>query len=172
MVVSLKSAGITGVDGYIVEVETDILKSVPSFDIVGLADTAVKESKERVRSALMNNHIELPSARITVNLAPANMKKEGVIYDLPIALAIAARMNKVKSIEFYDSLFIGELSLSGDIRKVSGVLPCVLCAKEKGVKKVFVPFENAREAAVVEGIDIVDRIANVLKFTPASPCHR
>ncbi len=154
MVTSLKSGGLTGVDGYIVDVEVDFIKTLPSFEIVGLADTAVKESKERVRSALKNNYIEMPAVKFTVNLAPASLKKEGVMYDLPIALGIAARLGKISDSVFSDAMFIGELSLSGQIRKVSGVLPCVLCAKEKGLKKAFVPYENATEASVAEGIEI------------------
>ncbi len=175
MVTSLKSGGLVGVDGYIVDVEVDIIKSLPSFEIVGLADTAVKESKERVRSALKNNYIEMPAVKYTVNLAPASLKKEGVMYDLPIALGIAARLGKIKDSVLFDAIFIGELSLSGQIRKVSGVLPCVLCAKEKGIKRAFVPAENAAEAAVADGIEVFpcDSLAQVIGHfsgkTPITP---
>ena len=153
MVASLKSCAITGVDGHIVQVEVDTIKGMPAFDIVGLADTAVKESKERVRSALKNSGVKMPAMKYTVNLAPADMKKEGVFYDLPVALGIVSCLEILKC-DFSDSMFIGELSLSGEIRRVSGILPCAICAKENGIKRIFVPEENAKEASVVDGIEV------------------
>ena len=154
MVTSLKSCAIAGVDGKIVEVEVDTIKGMPSFDIVGLADTAVKESKERVRSALKNSGVKMPSMKYTVNLAPADMKKEGVFYDLPIALGIAVSLDVLSADALKDSMFIGELSLNGEIRRVSGILPCSICAKEHGIKRIFVPSENAKEASVVDGVEV------------------
>ena len=153
MVTSLKSCAIAGVDGHIVQVEVDTIKGMPAFDIVGLADTAVKESKERVRSALKNSGIKMPAMKYTVNLAPADMKKEGVFYDLPVALGIASCLEIFKY-DFSNSMFIGELSLSGEIRRVSGILPCAICAKENNIKRIFVPEENAKEASVVDGIEV------------------
>ncbi|MBO5098777.1 MAG: YifB family Mg chelatase-like AAA ATPase [Clostridia bacterium] len=154
MVATLKSCATVGVDGKIVEVEVDTIKGMPSFDIVGLADTAVKESKERVRSALKNSGIKMPSMKYTINLAPADMKKEGVFYDLPIALGIAVCLDVFKAEALKDSMFIGELSLNGDIRRVSGILPCSICAKENNIKRIFVPEDNAKEAAVVDGVEV------------------
>lgn len=166
MVTSLKSCAIAGVDGKIVEVEVDTIKGIPSFDIVGLADTAVKESKERVRSALKNSGVKMPSMKYTVNLAPADMKKEGVFYDLPIALGIAVSLGVLSADTLKDSMFVGELSLNGEIRRVSGILPCSICAKERGIKRVFVPADNAKEASVVDGIEVYSctDLAGIIRF--------
>ena len=154
MVTSLKSCAIAGIDGRVVEVEVDTIKGLPSFDIVGLADTAVKESKERVRSALKNSGVKMPSMKYTINLAPADMKKEGVFYDLPIALGIAVSLGVLSADAIKDSMFVGELSLNGEIRRISGILPCSICAKENGIKRIFVPAENGKEAAVVDSVEV------------------
>lgn len=166
MVTQLKSCGLTGVDGYIVDVEVDTIKGLPSFEIVGLADTAVKESKERVKLALKNSGIAMPSMKYTVNLAPADIKKEGVLYDLPIALGIAASLGVIKKETLQDSIFLGELSLSGEIRGVSGALPCTLCAKENNIKRVFLPSANGFEAAVVNDVEVyaLDTLNQLINF--------
>ncbi len=153
MVVKCISFGINGIDGYKVEVEASSRAGLPAFDLVGLPDAAVKESRDRVRSALSNCGYRLPSAHFIFNLAPADIKKEGPIYDLPITVNLMRLAGFIRA-DLHDCAFIGELSLSGELRGVNGVLPMVITARESGVKKIFVPFQNAREAAVVEGIDV------------------
>ena len=152
MISYAKSVGLTGLDGYIVEVEADISAGIPSLDIVGLPDAAVKESKERVRSAMKNTGLEFPIKRITINLAPANLKKEGPSYDLSITVAILSASGQIA--QHGDYAFIGELSLDGRIRTVNGVLPMVMAAVQNGIKKAIVPYDNAAEAAVVTDCEI------------------
>ncbi len=153
MFAKLNSVAVFGMETYLLQIETDISNGLPAFDIVGLPDTSVKESRDRVRSALKNCGFKFPPSRITVNLAPADLKKEGPIYDLPILLAILLATKQLTA-DVSDSAFIGEVSLDGNVRSVNGVLAMAICAKETGIKKFFVPKENAAEAAVVEGIDI------------------
>ena len=153
MVVKCKSLGLMGMDSFLIEVEADLSRSLPAFDIVGLPDTAVKESRDRVRSAIKNCGFEFPSSRVVINLAPADIKKEGPIYDLPILVAILKASKQILS-QTDDCAFVGELSLSGDVRRINGVLPMAIKAKEEGIKRLFVPFDNACEGAVVKGIDI------------------
>ena len=155
MVAKVLSGAVSGVDGYIVEVETDVTQGLPSFDIVGLPDSAVKESKERVRSAIKNMGQVFPVKRITVNLAPADTKKAGPLYDLPIALSILVCMCSIPQ-EACEGVFVaGELSLDGLIRPVNGVLPMVHAAFKNGVSHAVVPFENTEEAALVGGLSVV-----------------
>ncbi len=174
MVTECKSVGINGIDGYMVEVEASAQTGLPAFDIVGLPDAAVKESRDRVRSALRNCGLNLPSARITVNLAPADIKKEGPIYDLPILITILKQTGQLVA-DISDCAFIGELSLGGDVRKVNGVLPMVIKARESGVRRIFVPSKNALEGAVVDGIEvypvenIVQLVAALNKIKPIEP---
>ena len=149
-----KSTALCGIDGYIVDVETDISNGLPGFDIVGLPDASVKESKERIRAAIKNSGLVFPAKRITVNLAPADIKKEGAHFDLPIALGILAASNQLDVKFGQDAIFLGELSLNGDLRRVNGVLPMVISAYQKGIKTVFLPAENATEAAVVKGVEV------------------
>ncbi|MBQ7096887.1 MAG: YifB family Mg chelatase-like AAA ATPase [Clostridia bacterium] len=149
-----KSAALSGIDGYIVDVETDISNGMPGFDIVGLPDTAVKESKERIRAAIKNSGLVFPAKRITVNLAPADMKKEGAHFDLPITLGILASSEQLDVRKTHDAIFMGELSLNGDLRAVNGVLPMVISAYQRGIRRVFLPRENAKEAAVVAGMEV------------------
>ncbi len=153
MVVTCTSFGINGIDGYKVIVEASARTGLPAFDLVGLPDAAVKESRDRVKSALTNCGYRLPSAHFIFNLAPADIKKEGPIYDLPITVNLMRLSGYIRA-DLSDSAFIGELSLSGDLRGINGVLPMVITARECGVKKIYVPYQNAREAAVVEGIDV------------------
>ncbi|MDD5602557.1 MAG: YifB family Mg chelatase-like AAA ATPase [Eubacteriales bacterium] len=148
------SCGLHGIDGYIVEVESYISGGLPDFDIVGLADAAVRESKERVRAAIKNSGFEFARRRITVNLAPANMRKEGSIYDLSIALAILAATGQVSLPATAGMVFLGELSLDGGIRKIDGALSMALCAKSTGQRGILLPAQNSGEAAVVKGIDV------------------
>ena len=154
MISVLNSTALCGLDGYIVDVETDISNGMPGFDIVGLPDAAVKESKERIRAAIKNSGLVLPAKRITVNLAPADIKKEGAHFDLPIALGILGASEQLDADKCGNSIFLGELSLNGDLRRVSGVLPMVISAYQKGIKTVFLPADNAKEAAVVAGMEV------------------
>ncbi len=154
MISEVKSTALNGIDGYIVDVEVDIANGLPGFDIVGLPDAAVKESKERIRAAVKNSGMTMPAKRITVNLAPADIKKEGAHFDLPIALGILAASEQMKKDCFCDAVFFGELSLNGELRRVSGVLPMVISAYQSGIKKVFVPKDNVKEAAVISGIEV------------------
>lgn len=149
----IRSIGIFGMDTYMIEVEADVSTGLPSFDIVGLPDAAVKESRDRVRSAIKNCEFKFPLGRITVNLAPANRKKEGSVYDLPVLLAILKAYGQLKA-EFSDSVVIGEVALDGKIRSANGVLAITITAKENGIKNIFVPKENAEEAAVIDGINV------------------
>lgn len=149
------SASFYGMGGSQVKVEVDISSGLPCFSIVGLPDTAIQESKERVRSALVNSEFEFPLKRVVVNLAPADIKKEGPSFDLPIALAILKASAQLKPVFGDEYIVVGELSLTGELRPVAGVLPLALLAKEKKLKGVVLPFFNAKEAAVVEGIEVV-----------------
>lgn len=150
----IKSLGLFGLDAYVIGVEADISQGLPSFDIVGLPDAAVKESRERVRSSLKNCEYDFPVSRITINLSPADIKKEGPIYDLPILIALLCATRQLDG-NFSKTAFAGELSLSGDIRPVTGILPMALKAKEEGFETFFIPFDNKAEGSVVEGINIV-----------------
>lgn len=147
------SIGLFGLEAYDVKVETDLSKGIPSFSIVGLPDIAVKESKDRIRAALKNTGFEFPLCRITINLAPADIRKEGALYDLPMLISIMMASGILEG-DYNDSAFIGELSLSGEVRGVNGVLPMAIKAKECGYKNFYVPAVNAQEGAVVEGINI------------------
>ena len=142
MLSKVLSGAVSGINGYAVNVEVDISNGFPCFEIVGLPGSAVKESKERVRTAIKNSGIELPAKRITVNLAPADTKKEGPAFDLPIALGVLSCLEKINKSVIQDSLIIGELSLDGSIRPVRGVLPIVYGAFKNGIKKCIVPPET------------------------------
>ena len=164
MVVSCKSFGLFGIDSFSVTIEADISPGFPAFDIVGLPDTAVKESRERVRSAMINCGFSFTDQRITVNLAPADIKKEGPLYDLPILISILMSTRQL-SVSLDDSAFIGELSLGGEIRRVNGVLPMTIKAKDEGIKHLYVPAENATEGAVIQGVNVypVKNVAQLLR---------
>lgn len=159
MLSKIHSFGLQGVDGFVVEVEVDINAGLPRFDVVGLADTAIKESKERVRSAVRNSGYNYPTKRITVNLAPADIKKEGPLYDLPIAVGVLCSsaendMSKdiIKNAKNY--VMLGELSLNGEVKAVRGVLPVLISARNFGYKDFIVPSANALEASFIEGINV------------------
>jgi len=149
------SCGLYGIDGYIVEIETDISSGIPAFDIVGLGDAAIREARERVRSAVKNSGYEFPLRRITMNMAPANMKKEGSSFDLAIALGILASTGIIDDSGLRKAMFVGELSLDGEIKPVKGVLPMAVCALQNGMKYMFLPEANAREASVVKELQII-----------------
>ncbi len=154
MLAKVISGAIVGLDGVIVEVEVDILSGLPKVIIVGLPDTAVEESSERVRSAVQNSGGTFPMKRIVVNLAPADLKKVGPAYDLPIAVGILLSSEQVEA-DVSKTMFIGELSLDGTLRHTNGVLPLVALAKEQGIPNVIVPEADAKEAALVDGINII-----------------
>lgn len=149
------SSALHGIDGNIIKVEIDISEGLPTFDIVGLPDSSVKEAKERVRTAIKNSNFNFPIKKITVNLAPANIRKEGSSFDLPIAIGILICIGVIKLEILKDTMIIGELSLDGSVRGVSGVLPMVYSAYNKGFKKCIIPYENALEGAIVNDIEII-----------------
>ncbi|MEG1757447.1 MAG: YifB family Mg chelatase-like AAA ATPase [Oscillospiraceae bacterium] len=153
MYARVASLGLYGLDGYGVTVEADTSNGLPSFEIVGLPDVSVSESRNRVRAAVKNSGYDFPVSRITVNLAPADKRKFGPLYDLPILLSVLVASNQLRC-KLEGSAFVGELALDGVLRPVNGVLPMVLAARRDGIRRVFVPAENAREAALVEGLDI------------------
>lgn len=154
MLAKVLSSAVIGIDAYIVDVEVDISQGLPSFSTVGLPEGAVRESKERVKTSIKNSGYHFPSDRITVNLAPADVKKEGTAFDLPMALGILAGMGLVSPKSYEDHLVLGELALDGLIRPIKGVLPMAVAARELGLTGIFLPADNAAEAAVVEGINI------------------
>jgi len=149
----VKGIGLFGIDSYMIEIEADVSNGLPAFDIVGLPDTAVKESRDRVRSAIKNCGYKFPVGKITVNLAPADRKKEGSIYDVAVLLAILQASGQIKC-DLSDSILIGEVALDGKVRSVNGILALTITAKENGIKNIFVPFENMNEAAVIDDINV------------------
>ncbi len=153
MLAKIKSAAVVGLEGAIVEVEVDISPGLPSFTIVGLPDKAVQEARERVRSAIRNSNYKFPNRRITVNLAPADLKKEGPAYDLPMAIGILTSSEQLNA-DIFHSIFLGELSLDGKLRHTHGVLPMVALARDKGLSTIFVPWDDAREASLIDNIHI------------------
>ncbi len=153
MVVKVKTATLIGIEGKIVIAEADFSGGLPSFDIVGLPDVAVKEAKERVKAAVRNSEFDFPAKKAVINLAPADLKKEGTQFDLPIAVAVLAGTGQLNC-KFDDYVFLGELGLSGEIRSVNGILSAVIGGKDEGMTKFIVPFENREEAALVEGVEI------------------
>ena len=154
MLQKVYTSGLNGVDGFEVTVECNCSNCLPRFDVVGLPDTAVKEAKERIKAALDNSGFEFPDAEITVNLAPADRKKQGSSFDLAIAVGLLGGFSLLKVGDISDCCFIGELSLSGEIRPVSGVLCMCLAARDAGRKRIFVPADNAAEASVTDGCDV------------------
>jgi magnesium chelatase family protein len=154
MISTIRTATVYGIDGIPVDVEVDISHGLPAFSIVGLPETSVKESKDRVRAAIKNAGFEFPSDRITVNLAPADVRKEGSSFDLPIAVGLLISMGAAKPESAADFLIAGEISLDGTLKGIRGVLPIVLQARKDGLGAVIVPMENGREASVVQGITV------------------
>jgi magnesium chelatase family protein len=153
MLAKVLSGALVGLEGELVEVEVDLLPGLPAFNVVGLPDAMVQEARERVRSAVRNSGCYFPTRRITVNLAPADIRKEGSSYDLPIAVGIAIASEQVVA-DVSESLFLGELSLDGQLRSTHGILPMVSLARERGLKQVFVPAPDAAEASLVDGLEI------------------
>jgi magnesium chelatase family protein len=174
MVSKIRSLGLGGISGYEVSVECYLSGGLPNFDIVGLPDIAVKEARERVRAAVKNCGVKFPVSRITVNLAPANTKKAGTVYDLPVMLGILAAAEYIDPPP-EDCAFFGELSLSGQLRPVTGALPMALAAERAGIAKLFVPADNAAEASYAAGVTVypvsdVTQLLNHLDGTePVTP---
>ena len=154
MLAKTKTCAVVGMDGHVVEVEVDISPGLPAFHIVGLPDLAVQESRERVRAAIRNSGAEFPMRRITVSLAPADLKKSGPSYDLPIAVGILISSGQLPD-EMRGSLLLGELALDGALRSTRGILPMVAIGRSEGYSNVFVPHMNAQEAALVDGITVI-----------------
>ena len=155
MLSKIYSAGVIGIEGFLVTVECSAWDRMPKFDLVGLPDTAVKEAKGRVRSACENSGFNFPPLEMMINLAPANIKKEGSAFDLAITVALLQCDGAVPhSLDLSDKCFLGELSLSGELRAVGGILPMTVCARDAGLREIYVPEENAGEAAVVDGIAV------------------
>jgi len=177
MIAKIASFALYGLKGIPVSVEVDVTNGLPGFEIVGLADTAVKEAKERVRSALKNSGRLLPTKRITANFAPADIKKEGSAFDLPLAIGVLKATAQLTA-DFDDVVFLGELSLNGELRKINGVLPIVISAAENGYKKFIVPIENAKEASYVGGTkvygaknlkEIIDHLSGLTPIKETEP---
>lgn len=154
MLSKIKCFGLNGIDGFLVSTEVDISIGLPGFDIVGLGDTAIKESKERVKSAIRNSGFSYPINKITVNLAPADTKKEGPLFDLSIAVGILSASNQIPIDRTSDYIFLGELSLDGEIRHVNGVLPILIAARKAGHLKFIIPSSNMKEASFIDGIEV------------------
>lgn len=170
----VRSVGVFGIQSYMVGIEADVSMGKAKFDVVGLPDLAVNESRERVRSAMKNSGFDFPVIHITVNLAPADIRKEGPIYDLPILIALLSATGQLSK-QPSDIAFIGELSLGGEVRHINGVLPMVIEARNNGIRQIFIPYENAAEASVVDGIEIfavrtvkelIEHLENVNKLAP------
>ena len=158
MLSKIKSMSLEGLNGYLVEIQTDVSGGLPNFEVVGLPDVRIKEAKERVKTAIKNSGIEFPSRKIIVNLAPADIRKEGTFFDLSIAIGIliaVGEISKIKIENFESTIFLGELSLDGNVNRVNGVLPMCIEALELGIKRVILPKENAIEAAIIKGLEIV-----------------
>jgi len=171
MFTKIASGAVLGVDGYIVDVEVDLASGLPAFDIVGLPDSAVKESRERVRAAIRNMNYSFPVKRITINLAPADIRKSGPAFDLPIAVGILICTGNVAPHAVDGAFFAGELSLDGAVRPVNGILPMAIAAKANGYTKFFVPSENAQEAALVGDVQVfpIENLAAVVEHFAQTP---
>lgn len=155
MLSNIKTISLNGIEGNLVEVQTDITGGLPNFEIVGLPDTSVKESKERIKTAIKNSEIEFPSRKILINLAPASTRKEGTSYDLPIAIGILHALGEIINNTLENTMFIGELSLDGKINHINGVLPMCIEAMNLGIKRIILPKSNEREASVIAGLEII-----------------
>jgi magnesium chelatase family protein len=163
MLAKVFSCAVIGLEAAIVEVEVDTANGLPSFVVVGLPDAAVQESRERVQAAIRNAGFYFPMKRLTVNLAPAALRKEGPAYDLPIALGVLAAAGQILAESFEGALVMGELSLDGSVRHVRGVLPMTALARQHGYQRAFVPTDDAREAALIPGVDVIP-VANLLEL--------
>lgn len=166
MLSKVNSMALLGLDGYLIDVQVDVSNGMPCWEIVGLPDTSVKEAKERVKTAIKNSGYEMLSKRIVINLAPADTKKEGSIFDLPIAIGILIDLGEIKNDKLDEIAFIGELSLDGKINRINGILPMCIEAQKLGIKKLIVPKENANEAAIVKEMEVLgaDNLKQVVNY--------
>lgn len=177
MFAKVSSLGLFGLNAFSVDVEIDISRGNPQFEVVGLPDTVVKESRERIRAALRSCSISFPVASVMINLAPADTKKSGSVHDMAIFIALLRGMGHIVD-DLGDCSFIGEISLNGDVRRINGVLPMVMLAREIGIKSVFVPADNAKEASVIDGVNIyavrnvAELISHFRKEGRLTPCKR
>ncbi len=177
MLAKVLSCAVVGLDGVLIEVEVDVGTGQPGMVLVGLPDAAVQESRERVRAAIRNSGGKFPHGRVTVNLAPADLKKAGPTYDLPIAIGILLGSNQIVA-DLSDALIVGELSLDGIVRHTPGIISMVSLAAERELKRAFVPDSDAREAALVQGLtgypvrtlaDLVNHLTGDVPITPIAP---
>lgn len=150
----VKSYGLSGINGYVIKCEVDITNGLPGYDIVGLVGTSMKESKERIKSAIKNSAYQYPIIKVTVNLAPADTKKEGPLYDLPVAVGILSATEQIKCNNLDEYIILGELGLDGSVRKINGLLPILISARLEGYQKVIVPYDNCNEASFIDGMDV------------------
>lgn len=170
MLAIVKSLSLQGLNGYLVSIEVDISTGLPCFEIVGLPDASVKESRERVKTAIRNSGVDFLSRKIIVNLAPANTKKEGSKFDLPIAVGILIASGKIfnQNLEQFlkETIFVGEISLDGRVEGVSGVLPICIEAKKLGIKRIVLSKKNAQEASIIDGIEIlqVSHLVQIIEY--------
>lgn len=170
MLAVVKSMALDGLTGYLVSIQVDISDGLPCFEIVGLPDASIRESKQRVKTAIKNTKMNVNSKKIIINLAPANTKKEGSKFDFPIAIGILIANGNIKNRNIKqllsESIFVGELSLNGKVEKVNGVLAIAIEAKKLGIKRIFLPSENAKEASVINGIDVlpVNNLYEIIEY--------
>ena len=162
----IKSMSLQGLDGFLVEVQADVSAGMPNWEVVGLPDITVKESKERVRTAIRNSGFDFQSRKIVINLAPADTRKEGSFFDLPIAIGILMDFQVIKKQNLEKTIFLGELSLDGKINKINGILPICIEAKKLGIQKVILAKDNANEASIVNGLEVVgtETLDSVVKY--------
>lgn len=175
MLIGIQSMSLNGIDGYLVDVQVDVSNGMPNWEIVGLPDTSVKESKERVRAAIKNSGYTLHSQKIIINLAPASTKKEGSFFDLPIAVGILCDMELSNPSFVKEYAFVGELSLDGTLNQVNGILPMCIEALHLGIHKMIVPYDNRFEAGIVKGLqvyparnlnEVVDHLNGIQPLSP------
>ena len=176
----VKSLALHGLQGYLVNIQVDISAGMPSFEIVGLPDTSIRESKERVKTAIKNSTSEFLSRKIVVNLAPASTKKEGSIFDLPIAVGILIANGFIYNADLSNTILIGELSLDGSICPIKGILPICIEAKHLGMKRIILPKANTKEASIIDGLEIIpisnlneiiDYLNGYFAISPEPPSH-
>ncbi len=162
----VKSIVLNGLEGVLIDIEVDVSSGLPTWEIIGLADISVKESKERVKTAIKNSGIDLYSRKYIINLSPADLKKEGTFLDLPISIGILKAIGVIKKVNINNIIFLGELSLDGRIKEINGVLPMCLEAVKCGIKTVIVPKGNAKEAGIVKNIDVIGvrTLTEVIKY--------
>lgn len=166
MLAKINSFALIGINGNKIDIEVDINSALPSYDVVGLPDTAVKESRERVRSAIKNSGMQYPVKKITINLAPADLKKEGPVFDLAIAVGILVASEQIQSTVYKDFIILGELSLDGSVRHINGILPTLIAGVQNGFKNYIIPKSNANEASYIQGINVyaVENLTQVVNF--------